>query len=292
VQPLSLDYKDFTVCTAPLTAAGLTSLQALSILKGMQWRESPSDGARAHANLEAVRLAWKDRLELFGDPEQVRVPVEKLLSVEYARELVAKVMAAVQEKKAIATGVSKHTDDGTNNICAVDRNGSIAAVTLTHGGGFGAQVTVDGLGLTLGHGMSRFDPHRDQPNAPGPGKRPVHNMCPSLVLKAGVPVLAAGGAGGVRIPNCVFEVLQNYVLRGSTMDEAVAAPRVQCTGTLDVAIEPHYPKEMAQYLKQVGFKVQTWESSAVVSAVSFDPGNGQCRGAIRGPAVLGVNLKD
>ncbi len=290
VQPLSLEYKDARMVTAPLTAAGLVSLQALSILKAMEPDRQTSPGTLAHASLEAMRLAWKDRLELFGDPEQVKVPVEKLLSPEYAQELAAKVKAAVNGKKAIITGVPKHTDEGTNNICAVDRHGNIVAVTLTHGGGFGAQVTVDGLGLTLGHGMSRFDPHPHHPNAPGPGKRPVHNMSPSVVLKGGAPVVGVGAAGGVRIPNCVFEVLRNYVLRGTTMAEAVAAPRVQCTGTLDVAVEPDYPREPAQYLKQLGFKVQTWESSAVVSAVSFNPGDGQCRAIIRGPAILGLKL--
>ena len=290
VEPLSLGYKGATIFTAPLTAAGLVSLEAISILKAMQPASATSTGAAAHANLEALRLAWKHRLELFGDPEQVKVPVDKLLSTDYAKENSARVSAAVQAKKAIVTGVAKHTDEGTNNICAVDRHGNIVAVTLTHGGGFGAQVTVDGLGLTLGHGMSRFDPHPDHPNAPGPGKRPVHNMCPSVVLKSGVPVLGVGCAGGVRIPNCVFEVFRNYVLRGAAMNEAVAASRVQCTGTLDVAVEPDFPKETAQYLREAGFKVQTWESSAVVSAVSFDPSNGTCRAAIRGPAVLGLKL--
>src|SRR5262245_45455229 len=173
-------------------------------------------GAKAHAILETMRLAWKDRLELFGDPEFAKVPVEKLLSADYARDLAGKVRAAANEKKPIITGLAKHTDEGTNNLSAVDRRGNMVAVTLTHGGGFGAQVTVDGLGLTLGHGMSRFDPHPGSPNSPGPGKRPVHNMCPSLVLRDGVPVLAVGCAGGVRIPNCVFEVLRNYLLQDST----------------------------------------------------------------------------
>jgi gamma-glutamyltranspeptidase/glutathione hydrolase len=292
VEPFSLEYGDFRVCTAPLTAAGLTTLEALSLLKALQGDIPPQKEALAHAHLEAIRLAWKDRLELFGDPEQVKVPVEKLLSANYARELAVKIATSVKEKSAIITGVQKHTDDGTTNLCVVDAHGNIVTVTLTHGGGFGAQVTVDGLGLTLGHGMSRFDPHPGHPNSPGPSKRPVHNMCPSLVLKGNVPVLGVGTAGGVRIPNCVYDVLRRYLAHDDKMEDAVAAPRVQCTGTLDVAIEPHYPKELAQYLKQVGFKVQTWESSAVVSAVSFDPASGECRAAIRAPAILEMNLKD
>ena len=291
VQPLQLALKDYVIFTAPLTAGGLTTLQALSILKALEWDADSRAGASVHARLEALRLAWKDRLELFGDPEHVKVPVERLLSSDYARELADKVRSAVKEKKPVATGLGMHLDEGTNNLCSVDRHGNLVAVTLTHGGSFGAQVTVDGLGLTLGHGMSRFDPHPGHPNAPGPGKHPVENMCPSVVLREGVPVLATGAAGGVRIPNAVGDVLVQYVLRGASLEAAVAAPRLQCTGSLDVAVEPAWPKDSAEYLKQVGFKVQTWESSAVVSAVSFNPKSGQCRAAIRGPAVLGLDQK-
>ena len=144
----------------------------------------------------------------------------------------------MQEKHPLALEVQKHTDEGTNSISSVDRHGNLVAITLTQGGSFGAQVTVEGLGLTLGHGMSRFDPHPGHPNAPGPGKRPLHNMCPSIVLRDDQPVLAVGAAGGVRIPNAIFDVLTSYVLRGAPIELAVAPPRLHCTGTLDVAVEP------------------------------------------------------
>lgn len=290
IKPLELPFRRFTVLTAPLTAAGLTILEALSILKNLDWDAHAQGGPAAHARLEALRLAWKDRLELFGDPEQVKVPVDKLLSSGYAKDLAAKIQRAVNdEKRPIDTGVEKHTDEGTNNLCAVDKHGNLVAVTLTHGGGFGAQVTVDGLGLTLGHGMSRFDPRPGHPNSPGPGKRPVHNMCPSLLLRNGIPEMAIGAAGGVRIPNTIFSALTEYLMRGVSLDAAIAAPRLQCTGTLDVAVEPGSPKETAQYLKEIGFKVQTWESSSVASAVTFDAKSGECRAAIRGPAVLNLD---
>jgi gamma-glutamyltranspeptidase/glutathione hydrolase len=290
VEPLQLKLRDFTVLTPPLTSGGLTVLQALSFLKALEWKPGGPAGPTAHARLEALRLAWKDRLELFGDPEQTTVPVERLLSASYASEQAEKIRAAVTEQKPINTGLARHLDEGTNNLCAVDRTGNMVAVTLTHGGGFGAQVTVDGLGLTLGHGMSRFDPRPDHPNAPGPRKRPVHNMCPSILLRGGIPVMALGAAGGVRIPNSLFDLLTNYIFFGASMDEAIAAPRLQSTGTLDVAIEPSWPKESAAYLKQIGFKVQTWESSSVVSAVSFDPKTKRCRGALRAPAALEMGL--
>src|SRR4029079_6131918 len=87
-------------------------------------------------------------------------------------------------------------DQGTINLSAADAQGNLVAVTLTHGNSFGARVTVPGLGLTLGHGMSRFDPHPDHPNAPGPHKRPLNNMCPTIILRDGKPLLALCATGG------------------------------------------------------------------------------------------------
>jgi gamma-glutamyltranspeptidase / glutathione hydrolase len=280
VKPLTLNWNEFSIFTAPLTAGGLTVLQALSVLKEINWGAMQDPLASAHARLEAIRLAWKDRLTLFGDPEKVKVPVEQLLSASYIRELASKVQGAVKAKRPLEIPIRKHTDEGTNNISSVDAEGNMVAMTLTQGGAFGAQVTADGLGLTLGHGMSRFDPRPDQPNAPAPGKRPLHNMCPSVVLREGKPSLALGGAGGVRIPNSVYDVLGQYIARARSMEEAIAAPRLNCTGTLDVVVDEAFAKESMAYLTEMGFKVQTGEP-AKVSAVTRDLKTGECRAAMR-----------
>jgi gamma-glutamyltranspeptidase/glutathione hydrolase len=280
VEPLRLKWNEFSLVTAPLTAGGLTVLQALSVLKEMNWGAMQDPLTSAHARLEAIRLAWKDRLTLFGDPEKVKVPVEQFLSASYVRELASKVQGALKARRPLEIPIRKHTDEGTNNISSVDAEGNMVAITLTQGGGFGAQVTADGLGLTLGHGMSRFDPRPGQPNAPAPGKRPLHNMCPSVVLREEKPALALGGAGGVRIPNAVYDVLAQYIARGKTMDEAVAAPRLNCTGTLDVLADEAFAKDSAAYLTEIGFKIQTGEP-ARVSAVTRDPKTGDCRAVMR-----------
>jgi gamma-glutamyltranspeptidase/glutathione hydrolase len=280
VNPLKLNWNEFSIFTAPLTAGGLTVLQALSVLKEMNWGAMQDPLRSAHARLEAIRLAWKDRLTLFGDPEKVKVPVEHLLSASYVRELASKVQGAVNARRPLEIPIRKHTDEGTNNISSVDAEGNMVAMTLTQGGGFGAQVTAEGLGLTLGHGMSRFDPHPEHPNAPGPGKRPLHNMCPSVVLREGKPLLALGGAGGVRIPNAIYDVLGQYIARGMSMEEAIAAPRLNCTGTLDVLAEEGFAKESVASLREIGFKVQSGEG-ARVSAVTRDSKTGECRAAMR-----------
>jgi gamma-glutamyltranspeptidase / glutathione hydrolase len=190
------------------------------------------------------------------------------------------VQRALREGKPAPAQTDGRSAGGTTHLSAADANGMMVAITLTHGGSFGAQVTVPGLGLTLGHGMSRFDPRPGHPNAPGPGKRPLHNMCPTVVLRDGRPVLAVGGRGGRRIPNAVFAVLAQAVGRNVALTEAVAAKRLHTEGGLRVELEPGWPEADAARLRAVGYTVAR-APSAVVSAVGRDPTAGTLVSASR-----------
>jgi gamma-glutamyltranspeptidase/glutathione hydrolase len=280
VQPLQMAWRRHTIYTAPLTAGGLTVLQALTTLRALSLEKlDPAEPKTTQTRLEALRLAWSDRLRLLGDPEHAKVPVDRLLSEEYAREQANLVEKAVREGKAAVAASDGRIADGTVHLSAADSEGNLAALTLTHGGAFGAQVIVEGLGLILGHGMSRFDPRADHPNAPGPGKRPLHNMCPTVVLREGTPVLSLGARGGRRIPNAVFEVLVNYVALARSMPEALAAQRLHTEGDLRVILEGKWPSGHGERLKRVGYAVEQG-TSAVVSAVVLES-EGGCRGATR-----------
>src|SRR4051812_10958361 len=213
-KPLMMDWNDYTVATAPLTAGGLSILQTIATLKalGSDWKRlDKKSPQRTHAWLEALRISWGDRLQLFGDPRQADVPVERLLSKKYADDSAEKVREAVAKKQPVPVTTDERTTDGTVNLAAVDRNGIMAVMTLTHGESFGAQVTVDGLGLILGHGNSRFDPVPGRANSIAPRKRPLDNMCPTIVLQNGRPSYAIGAVGGRRIPNAVFQVLMKII---------------------------------------------------------------------------------
>ena len=161
VDPLRLTWRGHTIATAPLTAGGLTILQTIATLQalGADWERLPKNSpVRTQAWLEALRIAWGDRLRLFGDPRHVDVPVERLLSAKYAQESAEKIQLAIDHKRPVPVSTDGRTAGGTVHLSAVDGHGMMASLTLTHGDSFGAQVTVDGLGLILGHGMSRFDP--------------------------------------------------------------------------------------------------------------------------------------
>jgi gamma-glutamyltranspeptidase/glutathione hydrolase len=159
---------------------------------------------------------------------------------------------------------------GTCHICAADQAGNLVSMTFTHGQGFGALVTVDGLGLILGHGVSRFDADPKHPNAPGPGKRPLNNMCPTVVVRNGRPVLAIGGRGGRRIPNALAGVLRHYAGEGLGMPESVAAQRLHTEGDHVVIFQGERDDETVQYLKSLGYSVNSGKV-ARVDAAAFDP---------------------
>ena len=281
VAPLRLDWRDHTLYTPPPTAGGLTVFQALSILKALKWEDGdPKDPAATQARVEALRIAWDDRLRLLGDPRNADVPTERLLSEKYLGQCAERVQAAVKAKKPVDAKSDGRPAGGTIHLNAADASGTMVALTFTHGGGFGAQVTVDGLGLLLGHGMSRFDPRPGRPNSPGPGKRPLHNMCPTVATRDGQPVLSLGATGGRRIVNTVFDVLVYRLGEGQALAEAVKSPRVHTEGDLALTLEKMWPAPVVDRFKQIGYAVKVG-GAATLSAIERDPKTGAVQSAAR-----------
>ncbi len=269
--PLTLDCNGMTIHTAPLTAGGLSVLQAIRTLQAMSL-ETMAENLRSMAMVESLRWAWRDRLQLLGDPKQVEVPVTKLLSEEYARETALQLTESIARRRPIAHRVKSNDQGGTIHLSSADREGNFASLTLTHGGGFGAKVTVDGLGLTLGHGVSRFDVTPGHPNAPGPGKRPLHNMVPSIVTRNGQAILAVGGRGGRKIPNAVFTFLTEFVLEKNSLAKSMAAPRLHTEGNLSLELEKHWPDVDRPKFAEFGYEVKT-AGSATLSAIANEDGS-------------------
>ena len=274
VKPLTLDWQGWTIHTAPLTAGGLTILQTIATLKALGWSKwEQKDFRRAYARIETLRIAWHDRLRWLGDPDHAAVPVERLLSERYARLSAARVLQALKSNKPLEGDSDGRSAGGTIHLTAVDAQGMMAAVTLAHGESFGANVGVDGLGLILGHGMSRFDPRPGRNNSPGPNKRPLHNMCPTIACRDGKPVLALGAVGGRRIPNTIFDVLTRRIGEGRTLADAVAAPRLHSEGERALTVEGKWPAAEVKRLKEIGYQVRIGYG-ARLNAIERDPRTG------------------
>lgn len=268
VQPIVIPWQDLHLHTAPLTAGGLTVFQILRCLESLDWYQMAGDDRRVQALMESARLAWYDRLTQLGDPQQIPDPTERLLSLDYAVASADRVRHAIDAKAKLQIPAVSPTQKGTISLSAVDRDGNMAALTLTHGEAFGSKVTVNGLGLTLGHGVSRFDVHPNHPNSPGPGKRPLHNMVPVIASRNLRACMAVGGRGGRKIPNAVLAMLLNY---GSTrsLSQAIAAPRFHTEGDSQLQFEAHWPAPERKSLEAIGYSVQE-AGSATLSAVAIE----------------------
>jgi len=257
VAPLTIEWHGHRIATAPLTAGGLTVLEAIASLKALNRDISSSNGpTKTQIWLEALRIAWGNRLELLGDPSQVDVTVERLLSEQHAQQSAKKIERAIAEKRPVQVATDGRTFDGTLHVSAADRDGMMVALTLTHGNSYGARVIVDKFGLILGHGMSRFDPLPGRPNSVAPGKRPLHNMCPTIVFRNGRPMLALGAIGGRRIPNTIFQVLLHYITEQCSLDEAVRRPRLHTEGGMNIHAAATSPKVDIEYLQKIGYEIQ------------------------------------
>lgn len=281
VKPLSTTWGDGVVHTPAPASAGLTVLQAINTLSALGWAKlDHTDPGAIQSKIDALRIAWTDRLKFLGDPKFADVPVERLLSQEYAKESAERVRAAVKAKKPVEGKSDGRTAGGTVHLNAIDRTGLTVALTFTHGESFGAQVVVDGLGLVLGHGVSRFDPRPGRANSIAPGKRPLHNMSPTIVTRNGEPWLALGATGGRRIPNAVFDVLSQRVGRDLPLAEAVKAPRLHTEGDPALTLEPIWSDAALAQLKSLGYEVKTGPL-AVLNAIERNPATGEVASAAR-----------
>lgn len=276
--PLEFTWRGLRLCTAPLTAGGLTVLQALRTLAALEWdRQDERAPASSQMVVEAARAAWHDRLRLLGDPEHVDVPVARLLSAEYAEATAERIRAAMKAGKRIEAQTDGRPAGGTVHMSFADAQGNVVALTQTHGGGFGSHVTVGGLGLTLGHGMSRFTPQPNHPNSPGPGRHPLTNMCPSVVLRDGVPILTVGGAGGRKIVNAVLHTLLHFAGRGAAIGEALATPRLHTEGGDTVWFDPYVTEPVRDHLAGLGYTMKAGPV-AVAHGIQIEPASGEMTG--------------
>ena len=143
----------------------------------------------------------------------------------------------------------------------------MVSLTLTHGPAYGSFVTIPRMGLTMNAGMSRFDPGAGLPNSVGPGKAPVVNMCPTLVLKGRDPFIAIGASGGTRIPSSLFQVLTRRLVLDEDLDWAVSAPRVHSEGNKWVMMEEEFGEAAPAYLQSVGYMLRKGRAAANVRAI-------------------------
>jgi gamma-glutamyltranspeptidase / glutathione hydrolase len=261
VEPLGIDYRGCRVLTPPPPSGGLTSLQILKTLEQFDLSKVKAWGAKYyHLVAEAAKLSWQDRARYLGDPDVTPIPVDRLLSAEAARAKAERIRLG--ERGRVSAPCLPPSPPHTVNILTADAAGNVVSVTATHGYLYGSAVVIDGLGLVLGHGMSRFDLAPGSPNAPAAGKRMYHNMAPTVLLgRAGsrqrpVPFAAVGLPGGSKIITVTAQLVVSLVDFGATPAVAVHAGRVHAEADEPIAVSSVVPDTVVEELRALGHTVR------------------------------------
>ena len=233
-------YRGHEIVTAPLpSAGGVTLQQTLQTLEALDW--PPADGTLArHQLIEALRYAYRDRAIYLGDSDFVQVPLDRLLSREYAARNAATIgeraraSASLDVDRLQAQRAAARVDGQTTHFSIIDRDGNRVAATLTINTWFGSGYMPPGTGVLLNNEMDDFATAPLVPNAFGlvhtesnaiqPHKRPLSSMSPTFVTgPRGVLVL--GTPGGSRIITMVMLGILSH-LNGLSLAEVVATPRI------------------------------------------------------------------
>lgn len=221
----------------PPSSGGVALLQMLNLLEPSDLRGLGFGGSQyCHLLTEVMQRAYADRSRWLGDSDHYPVPVEGLISKEYAAMLRKSIRT--DRKSEVVPGLppgGKESDD-TTHFSIVDEQGNAVACTTTINSTFGAMCVVEGAGFLLNNEMDDFSAKPSVPNQFGlvggkanaiaPNKRMLSSMTPTIVLLNGKVELVLGSPGGSRIINSVLQVMLNVVDHGMPIDQAVRAPRI------------------------------------------------------------------
>jgi gamma-glutamyltranspeptidase / glutathione hydrolase len=234
------NYRGYDIASMPPpSSGGVHLIQILNILEGFPLRELGAESAATlHLMIEAMKPAYADRAQFLGDPAFVKVPVAGLISKRYAAEQrLAIDPERARPAQAIRAGnPAAHEGDNTTHFSVVDAEGNAVANTTTLNFFYGLGVVAEGTGILLNNELDDFAAKPGAPNAfglvggeanaPGPGKRPLSSMAPTIVTRDGRVFLVTGTHGGSRIITMVAQVILNVIDHRMNIAEAVAAPRV------------------------------------------------------------------
>eukprot|EP00912_Choanoflagellata_sp_UC4_P001853 UC4_evm7s1188 len=236
VEPVNVTYRDrYRVFELPPNPQGIAALQMLNILEGFNLTEMGHNSADyLHVQIEAKKLAFADRAKYYADPDFVKIPVEQLISKEYAtkRRKLIDMRRAAEEVDA-----GKPADHGsiftgdTIYLTTADAEGSMVSLIQSNFEGFGSGLVVPELGFALQDRGALFSLKEDAANVYSPGKRPFHTIIPGFVFRDEEPWLSFGVMGGNMQPQGHAQILPNIIDFGMNVQEAGDAARYYHTGS-------------------------------------------------------------
>ncbi len=259
-------YRGFDVVAASYPTSGIHMLQELQIVENFDMRalgyHSPES---LHVMIEAAKLARADRRGFAGDPDFLKVPVEKMLDKDYAAKRAnliefgkaKRAEPGIEPIKGMRAPVlrGKSYEGGTTHFVVLDKEGNIVSATQTVGGPFGCGEVVEGTGIVM-NDRTWWMALKCSPNIVAPGRRANIGHAPTIVLKNGRPFMAAGSPGGDGIIQYVMQTIVNVIDYGFGIQEAVEAPRFRSVDLgYEVMMEKRIDGRVCDVLRRWGHRI-------------------------------------
>lgn len=268
------------ISMAPPSSGGTHVIQMLNILENFDLKAMGYHSAAAtHVIAETMKIMFADRSVAMGDPDFVKIKLDKLLSKEYAAQLAQKINMDHAQEFAPTEGIEAKSYPGcTTSFSIMDQYGNVFAQTQTIRNWWGCGVVIPHRGFIMNNAMADFSPKAGvrttqglaygEANSVQPGKTPLSSMCPTLVFKDGKPVLAVGCAGGPRIITSVLQMIVNTLEYGRMMEPAVRTPFMCClTKEQGLELEDGFSPDTIALLEKKGHKVIVPPNVGVMSCM-------------------------
>jgi gamma-glutamyltranspeptidase/glutathione hydrolase len=284
--PVRGTYRGYDIVSMPLpSSGGVVLVEMLNILEGYKLKDMGATSADTlHVMVEAMKRGYADRARHLGDPALADVPMQRLLSKAYAERLRSSIEMKRATPAAEIADLSppKREGQNTTHFSIVDRFGNAVSNTYTLNFSYGLGMVAAGTGVLLNNELDDFTAAVGASNAygligfeanlPGPGKRPLSSMSPTIVLKDGKPVLVTGTPGGSRIITGVLQVILNTIDHGMNAAAAVAAPRLHHQWLPDeVRVENGFPAEALDSLRARGHAVAMPLPQTSANSIAITP---------------------
>ena len=227
--PVSSNYRGYDVWELPPNGQGIAALQILNILEKFDLKKMGLFSAEyIHLFTEAKKLAFADRAKYYADPNFSSIPVQELISKEYAAER-SKRIDFEKPSQTDEAGILKSGD--TIYLTAADQYGNMISLIQSNYRGMGSGMVPPGLGFMLQDRGELFSLDPDHKNSLEGGKRPFHTIIPAFVTKDGEPFMSFGVMGGATQPQAHAQIIINMIDFELNLQEAGDAPRIVHSGS-------------------------------------------------------------
>ena len=289
VEPVKGVFRGHTVISMPPpSSGGITLLQILRLIEPFDLESLGANSADSiHLLTESMNLAYRDRNQFLGDPDQIDIPVRRLLSHSYIDSLRNQLNLSSHTSAVDLAGQAPLSSGvNTTHLSVADRDGSLVALTTTLNFAYGNGIAVPGAGFLLNNELADFTAKPGVPNAYGlvqgeqnavaPSRRPLSSMTPTIVLnQEGDSWLATGSPGGSRIITTVVQVLLNRIIHGLNLATSVATPRIHSQLWPDsLQLEQGFSPDTLELLKQRGHALRFTRSMGSANSVELKPNGG------------------